>query len=290
MPTPTVNFNLQPNKQQAHRRVLFRTSDGDTPVIEQPVRAVSCDTPEKAGYAGAPSISQPKLDTCRQRLCGNFYSALPQPLRKYLIQRLTPDAAANHIAGAVSASTFFDTILEQRLTRADGTKRGLAVIATGEIVDRYGRFLAYFAPWFTGSRTDPLPPRNDPARRTFNLQMVESGWAASFPIYPSLPNNSDMNRLIAGAEAAWNERKGVWNVYGRKFLLGHEFRACIKLGTAQTPAAGIKDAFQRVCVDLRTLRNVGKFGFSRVPPPYRLWIWETDVEKATVELGLQPQG
>jgi endonuclease YncB( thermonuclease family) len=287
MPTPTVNFNLPPNKQQAQRRVLLHASDGDTPVIEQPVRAVSCDTPEKAGYAGKPAISQPKLDTCRQRLSGNFYNALPDRLRNYLIARLTPNAAANHIAGAVSASTFFDTVLDYRLTRADGTKRGLAVIATGEIVDRYGRLLAYFAPWFAGSRADPLPPRNDPARRTFNLEMVESGWAASFVVYPSLPNNIDMNALIAAAETAWNERKGVWRDYGRRFLLGFEFRACIKLATAPSAAAGIKDAFQRVCVDLRTLRNVGKFGFTRVPPPYRMWIWETDVAKATGELGLR---
>jgi hypothetical protein len=57
MPTPTVNFNLQPNKQQAHRRFLFRTSYGDTPVIEQPVRAVACDAPEKAGYAEGISTS-----------------------------------------------------------------------------------------------------------------------------------------------------------------------------------------------------------------------------------------
>lgn len=288
MPTPIVNFNLPPNEQRAQSRKLIRASDGDTPVIEQPVRAVSVDTPEKAGYAGAAPVSQPKLDICRARLSGTFYNGLPAALRNYLIQRLTPNAAANHLAGAAGASQFFDLVLETRLTRADGTKRGLAVIATGEIVDRYGRLLAYFAPWFTGSKTDPLPPKSDPARRTFNLEMVESGWGASFPIYPSLPNNTDMNALIAAAEAAWDGHRGVWNVYSRKFLLGYEFRACIKLATAKTAAAGIADAFQRVCVDLRTLRNVGKFGFTSVPPPYRLWVWEKDVAKATVELGLLP--
>jgi hypothetical protein len=32
--------------------------------------------------------------------------------------------------------------------------------------------------------------------------MVERGWAASFPIYPSLPEDHDMNLLIAAAESA----------------------------------------------------------------------------------------
>ena len=40
------------------------------------------------------------------------------------------------------------------------------------------RLLAYLAPWFTGSASDPLPPRDDPQRRTFNLDMVEAGWGA----------------------------------------------------------------------------------------------------------------
>ena len=35
---------------------------------------VSCDTPEKAIYAGKPEVSQPKLDKCKERLEGSFYS------------------------------------------------------------------------------------------------------------------------------------------------------------------------------------------------------------------------
>jgi hypothetical protein len=40
------------------------------------------------------------------------------------------------------------------------------------------RLLAYLAPWFGGSASDPLPPRDDPQRLTFNLDMVEAGWGA----------------------------------------------------------------------------------------------------------------
>jgi hypothetical protein len=39
-------------------------------------------------------------------------------------------------------------------------------------------------------------------------------------------------------------------------------------------------------VDLRDLRIVGKFGFDQVPIPYRLWVWEKDLEKARIDLKL----
>jgi len=116
--------------------------------------------------------------------------------------------------------------------------------------------------------------------------MIENGWAAFFPIYPSLPKNDDMNLAITASEKAWNERKGAWRTYGRDLLLGYEFRACIKLGVATDAAAGIADAFQRICVDLRNLRVVGKYDFHKVPPCYRLWIWETDITQAKRDLGL----
>lgn len=287
MPTPTVNFPAVGTSRPATRKTLHRTSDGDTPVIEQPIRMVSCDTPEKAGYAGKPEMSQPRLNGCRARLEGAFYAAnLPHELRDYLVAKLTPTAAADHIAAGDRATSEFERLLEQRLTRPSGTKRGVAVIPTGEIVDRYGRLLAYIAPWFSGSSSDPLPPRDSPERRTFNLDMIENGWAAFFPIYPSLPRNNDMNLAIAAAEQAWDSSQGIWQEFGKDVLLGYEFRACIKLAKAQTAAAGIRDAFQRICVDLRDLRIVGKLGFPGVPPPYRLWVWEEDIAQARIDLGL----
>jgi endonuclease YncB( thermonuclease family) len=282
-----VNFGYDRNIRPAEPRALVRVSDGDTPVIDQPVRMVSCDTPEKARYAGRPEISQPKLDSCKQRLQDGFYTDITTDLRDYLLERLTNDAATKHISAGNDATARFEEIVEERLTKENGTKRKTAIIPTGEIIDIHGRLLSYMAPYFTGSTSDPLPPPNDPKRRTFNLQMIEEGWAAFFPIYPSLPKNSDLNIAIASAETAWSDKKGVWEAYGDKILLGYEYRMCIKLGTAQTAQDGMDEAFQRLCVDLRTLEIVGKFGFSEVPPPYRLWIWEKDLEQANVDLDLQ---
>lgn len=280
------NFERQLRPPAAHR--LFSITDGDTPTILQPVRMVSADTPEKSHYAGKPQVAQPKLDTCRQRLLDGVYPAIPDGMRKYLVDRLDADAAARHIDAAEMASAQFDLLLQQRLTKPDGSQRRVATIPTGEIIDRYGRMLAYLAPWFAGGRGDPLPPRDDPQRRTFNLEMVAGGWAASFVIYPSLPKNDDLNLLLDEARAAWKLRRGAWKKHGRKLLLGYEYRLAIKLGTEHPPAKAMANAFQRVCVDLRTLKSVGLYGWWKVPPPERLWFWATDADQATVDLGLAP--
>jgi len=258
---------------------------GDTPFIGQPIRLVSCDTPEKAQYAGSAPVSQPKLDVCTQRLQGGFYRALPQSTRAYLLRRLGP-TAADHIEAGVTASGVFESTLATRLTRPNGSRRRIGVIPTGEVIDRYGRMLAYIVPWYSGSNSDPLPPIGDPARATFNLSMIANGWAAFFPIFRSLPNDQDMNMAIAAAENAWNSQLGIWHSYGPNALLAYEYRLCIKLGTAPTAVEGIRDAFQRVCVDLRTIHNVGRFEFGTVPPPYRLWVWGEDEAEATSLLGL----
>jgi endonuclease YncB( thermonuclease family) len=267
---------------------LIRAVDGDTPNVEQPLRLVSCDTPEKAQYAGGPDVSQPKLDACKQRLQSGFYSGLQKPLRNYLIKKLTSDAAANHISGGLQATTVFEQLIATRLTRPNGTQRRIGVIPTGEIIDRYARMLAYIVPWFANTPADPLPPKASPERLTFNLNMIENGWAAFFPIYRSLPADDDMNLAITAAEAAWNAKRGVWKTFGKHFLLGYEYRMCIKLALAKTAPKGIADAFQRACVDLRTLKVVGKFGFADVPPPYRLWVWQEDLQEAISALGLTP--
>ena len=247
---------------------------------------VSCDTPEKAGYAGKALVSQAKLNECRKRLENGFYDALPEPLRRYLLRKLLSDAAERHIGAGELASEVFSAMLERRLTLLDGSKRNTAIVPTGDIIDRYSRMLVYIAPWFADSKADPLPPKGDPARNTFNLDMIATGWAAFFPIYPSLPQNEDLNLAIAAAQIAWSEKRGAWKAFGTRLLLGYEYRMCIKLGTAKTAVAGIRAAFQRICVDLRSVKSVGKFGFHKAPPCYRLWVWQDDTQQASVDLGI----
>lgn len=283
-----VSFNFERVIRPASDHTLIDVSDGDTPNIRMPVRMVSIDTPEKKEYAGGPVTAQATLERCRQRLRDGTYAALPQDLRDYLISRIVPNAAARHIAAADRATAVLDEMQKRRLTRPDGGRRKAAVIATGELIERNGRLLAYVAPWFGGGAGDPLPMRDHPDRRTFNLDMIASGWAALFVIYPSLPRNADLNLLLETADAAWTRRLGAWAEFGEDLLLAYEYRACVKLGVADLgdPAKAIADAYQRVCVDLRTLREVGLFGYHQVPPQHRLWIWQDDIERARRDLDL----
>jgi endonuclease YncB( thermonuclease family) len=264
---------------------FLSVTDGDTPNIAMAIRMVSIDTPESQ-YGGAPATAQAALDRARARLLDGTYDALPQDLRDYLASRITPDAAQRHQSAGKAAADAHTEMVAKRLIRPDGSQRKMAVIATGELVESNGRLLAYTAPWFTGSASDPLPPRDDPRRRTFNLDMVAAGWAATFLIYPSIPPTSDLNLLLDEAETAWAQQRGVWERFGQDLLLGYEYRACIKLGVKQLtdPAEVIGGAYQRVCVDLRNLTEVGLYGYHQVPPQHRLWIWETDLEQARRDL------
>lgn len=285
---PSVTFNFRPPSRKAAPRTLISVSDGDTPQIQQPVRAVSCDTPEKAAYAGAPPKAQSKLDLCRDRLEKGFFDALPEGLRSYLVEKLKGDAAERHIGAALRASEEFTRLLEKRLTKPNGAKRKLAVVPTGEVIDVYGRMLAYFAPWYADTPTDPLPPKDSSERETFNLNMIANGWAAFFPIYPSLPGDDDLSKAIAAAEDAWDRKMGQWDEFGSDLLLGYEYRMCVKLSAddGSTAEELVKDTFQRICVDLRNKKISGLFEFVNVPPPYRLWVWERDLSEAKEVLGL----
>ncbi|MEU2270231.1 hypothetical protein ABZ568_28270 [Streptomyces olindensis] len=269
----------------ANDYAFVSVTDGDTPTIEMAIRMVSVDTPESQ-FGGSPATAQAALERTKARLRDGTYDALPQDLRDYLVSRITPDAAQRHQAAGKAAAEAHKDMVATRLTRPDGSQRKLAVIATGELVESNGRLLAYTAPWFSGSASDPLPPRDDPRRRTFNLDMVALGWAAMFLIYPSIPPASDLNLLLDEAEAAWTQQLGAWAQFGEDLLLGYEYRACIKLGAREVPdpAKAIGQAYQRVCVDLRNLTEVGPYGYHRVPPHHRLWIWEDDLEQARKDL------
>jgi endonuclease YncB( thermonuclease family) len=285
-----ATFDFPRAVRTAAARVLIEHSDGDTPVVEQPIRMVSVDTPEKAHYAGKPSTAQPKLDRCRARLTdGTFGTLIPDGLRDHLLSRLTPDAAERHIAAAERATAHFQSLRERRLTRSDGTTRRVAVVPTGELVDRYGRLLAYLGPWFAGADSgDPRPPRDHPDRRTFNLDMVADGWGAMFLIYPSIPREPDLRMLLDEADAAWTARRGMWEAFGEDLLLAYEYRACVKLGARDIgdPEAAVRDAYQRVCVDLDGLRTLGPFDYHEAPPSRRLWIWKDQFDQAAGDLGL----
>jgi hypothetical protein len=126
----SYNFKFKRETRKANPLKLYWVSDGDTPVIEQPIRMVSCDTPEKAGYAGKPETSRAKLNKCKQRLQSHYYDGrLPKGLRDYLIDKITPDAAQRHIDAGNDATKEFEAILEERLTLPNGKKQQVGIIS-----------------------------------------------------------------------------------------------------------------------------------------------------------------
>jgi endonuclease YncB( thermonuclease family) len=282
---PPPSFNVSPKKD-------IGGPDGDTIKIEQPIRMVSCDTPEKEKPFGTAATAQPKLNTAKQRLLQNgFFPLIPKGLAKYLADKITPDAAKRHINAGKDASAQFEIIKNKALNKPNGKRRKVGVLPSGEVIDSHGRMLAYIMTYFE----KPLPAKDDPARKTYNLLMVENGWAVFFPIWPSLPKApKDFDIIFSAAKKAWNTKKGMWNKYGSNLLLPYEYRLLIKLSIQYNSTKHknqnnfvkvmMDNAFQRLCVDLRTMKLVGKFDFYKVPPSHRFWIWEAEWKKNKAQI------
>jgi len=240
------------------------------------------DTPEKADYAGFPDKSQPKIDRGLQRLQTNQYEMAPDGLIDYFTAQVNSDSAAQHIEGGNRATHALQTLHDERLLREDLSFRQLGVFPQGEAIDFFGRILAYTAPWYSKKEL-----QTNPDRTTFNLNLLEQGWAAFFPFYPSLPKNSDFQMALDASIRAWDNRAGVWNMFGDTFLLAYEFRMLIKLGQkAEDDEKVWNSTFYRHCIDLRTMQDTGPFGFYDVPPPYRLWVKTDDMAQARLDLGI----
>ena len=275
------NYKLPPPSFKVSPKKDIGAPDGDTIKIEQPVRMVSCDTPEKERPYGVAATTQPKLEKAKTKLLNNEYPLVPNGLINYLTNKITNDAAKRHINAGKDASIHFEKIKNERLNKPDGKRRKVGVLPSGEVIDSNGRLLAYILTYFDKK---PLPPKNDPARKTYNLLMVEDGWAVFFPIWPSLPKDpKDFDIIYSAAKKAWKNKTGMWNKHGNDLLLPYEYRLLMKLSVDVTTDKTLKEimegAFQRLCVDLRSMKLVGKFDFYKVPPPDRFWIWERDWKK-----------
>src|SRR5262249_29146081 len=101
---PDITFGLLPESRSPYDARLSRAVEGDSADHAHPAGRVPIDPREEAEEAGSPPVAQAKLDRCRQRLLDGTYEALPEPLRQYLVERITPDAAQRHIAASARAA------------------------------------------------------------------------------------------------------------------------------------------------------------------------------------------
>lgn len=273
-------------------RLLVDVTDGDTPNIRMPVRMLSVDTPEVTARTAAGA----------ERVDGQFRqlaewieqgrAPISAPLAAVLAPKLaTGKAGTLHFQQGTAASAFAKQNVETRLSRPDGSRRNLFLRTADSPFDTNHRLLAYIAPNFSVTELKTMSRKE---RSTFNFDLVESGWAAPFIVYPSVPGEQDLPLLVAAAATARAAGLGIWA--DPDTLLAYEYRAMEKLFRVTKKivdgetldASETRSWRERYCVDLRSRVLHGPEGYAPVPPEYRLWLWPTDVSDAVSRLNLVP--
>lgn len=267
-------------------------TDGDTPSITLSIRMLSIDTPE----VHYPGTAKPSKHDAKLQQLAEWISAGKAPLRDslaaYLHPRLaTGSAGTLHEQQGEHASEHFKQLLKDKLSRPGKPDRTLFLRAANQPFDQNGRLLAYIAPNYTQTERETMSRKE---RATFNLLMVESGWAASFIIYPSLPSHPDLVLMHSAAKRAQENGLGAWA--DPHMLTGYEFRMCYKLyevtdqlvkGKKLTSAQ--RGAWiERYCADMASREIYYPQDYFRVQPFNRIFIWPADVTEAVARLNLQP--
>ncbi|MEL6678397.1 MAG: nuclease [Pseudomonadota bacterium] len=275
-------------------RSLVDVSDGDTPNIRMPIRMLSIDTPEVT--AGS-ERGAARVDGRFAELVGWIEQGIaPVSLRfrDHILPRLTERQAGTlQYEQGKAASAFHATRVDERLRRPNGRRRNLFVRSADQPFDGYGRLLAYVAPSYSSRELRALTRRERP---TFNLDLVESGWAAPFIIFPSIPGELDLPIFVEKAVEAETEKRGQYA--DALSLPGYEYRMCEKLYAITKKIAGGDDLSYpdriawrtRYCADMRSRMLHGPEDYMAIPPAYRLWLWPEDVQRAIGMLNLVPSG
>jgi endonuclease YncB( thermonuclease family) len=270
----------------------LRATDGDTPFVAMSIRMLSIDTPE-VHYPGTQSPS--KQDFNLKQLADWIQAGkipIQDDLAKYLHPKLATGKAGTlqEVQGA-QAKAYFEKLLVEKLTRPDGTKRRVFLRTADLPFDQNGRLLAYVAPSYSAAELQKMTRQE---RATFNLLLVDSGWAASFPIFPSIPSYLDLVMLQTAGKDAFGKKRGAWA--DALTLAGYEFRMCVKLfQTTDKLTRGEKLApaersawIERYCVDMTTREIYYPQDYYRVAPYNRIFVWPQDVNQAVAKMNLVP--
>ncbi len=268
-------------------------ADGDTPYIRMSIRMLGIDTPE-TNYptVGSPANSDARLKELAQWI-QQGQAPISNDLAAHLFPRLdTGTAGTLQKQHGDSAKAAFKQALAARLTKPNGNTRSLYLHAADEHFDSFGRLLAYIAPRYTKTELPNTTPHD---RRTFNLEMIENGWAASLLIYPSLPKYVNLEMTYQAAKSAYDNNLGAW-ADKATMLTGYEWRMCIKLhkvtkklvnGDSLSTAEryGWVDRF---CFDITDRKVYEPQDYVKVPPYARAFAWPEDMRRAVGDLNLLP--
>jgi endonuclease YncB( thermonuclease family) len=273
---------------------LLDISDGDTPKVAMTIRMLSIDTPE----VHYPGMNKPSKHDAKLQQLADWIQQGKAPIDDDLAAYLHPRLASGQ-AGTLQqrqgelATEAFDRLLGEKLKRPSGRRRNVFLRTADQPFDQYGRLLAYVAPHYDSDERAAMTARQ---RATFNLLLVEAGWAATFPVYPSLPKHADLVLLRDCARDAIDNHRGAWAE--PLVLTGYEFRMCYRL--AEVTAALLEGKkltnaqrhgwIERYCADMTTQQIFYPQAYVKVKPYDRLFVWPTDVNAAVSRLNLVAGG
>jgi len=273
---------------------LIDVSDGDTPNIRMPIRMLSIDTPEVTARSlkGAAKVDKKFKQLAKWIKTGK--APVSKAFKDYILPKLeNTDAGTLQYTQGKEASAFYKNKIEERLTKPNSTSRRKLFIRSAEVpFDSYGRLLAYVAPSYNHKEQQQMTRRE---RATFNLDMIQSGWAAPFILFPSIPGELDLPLFLEMAADAKERKKGQYQ--NELSLPGYEYRMCEKLYkitkkivSGDTLSYAAQLAWRsRYCADMRNRQLLGPEEYFIIPEPYRLWIWPDDVQEAISKLNLIPE-
>ncbi|MEW5719175.1 MAG: thermonuclease family protein, partial [Chloroflexota bacterium] len=243
-----------------------------------------------------PGTQKPSKQDANLKQLADWIQQGKAPIQDDLAKHLLPKIATGN-AGTLQetqgtqATAEFTKLLDEKLTRPNGTKRRVFLRTANQPFDQNGRLLAYVAPSYSSTELQKMTRKE---RATFNLLLVDSGWAASFPIYPSIPGYLDLVMLQEAGKDAVEKKRGAWA--DPLTLTGYEFRMCVKLFAVtdklvrgeKLSSAEKVGWIERYCVDMTTREIYYPQDYYRVAPYNRIFIWAKDVSDAVAKMNLVP--
>ncbi|UZJ42805.1 thermonuclease family protein [Prosthecochloris sp. SCSIO W1101] len=275
------------------KKQYLRATDGDTPYVSMSIRMLSIDTPE-VHYPGRakPSNQDENLAQLAEWMKQGL-APIDEDLSTLLYPKLsTGKAGTLQEQQGEKATEAFRNLIEEKLSKPDSSrKRSVYLRAADEPFDQYGRLLVYLAPNYNAEERASMSAKD---RATFNLLMVSEGWAATLPIYPSLPKHFDLVLLQETGKEAVKQKKGAW--LDPLTLTGYEFRMCVKLyevtrKIVQGKRLSNREKYSwisRFCMDMTTREIYYPQSYFKVKPYNRIFIWPEDVTEAVGRLNLAP--
>jgi len=273
-------------------RALVDVSDGDTPNMRLPIRMLSIDTPEVTARTveRAKILDEKFSDVARWMEDGN--APVSDNFANYILPKLkTGSAATLQLEQGKSASAWFKERVKVRLERPGKKPRKLFTRTSQAPFDNYNRLLAYISPSYSKKERKTMSRKE---RATFNMDLVESGWAMPFILFPNIPGELDLPLYLKIATAAADEKRGQYQ--NSLFLPGWEYRMMEKLvGIKKKVDNNAKLSFpdlikwrSRYAMDMRNRILYGPEDYMQIPVQYRIWLWRDDVQLAIGKLNLIP--